>query len=92
MVRRAGAGSGSKTSKKGGRRRRTHHRKHRKGTGIWDDIKSGASKVNDFLKSSKIISTVGNALSNAPYVGPVAGTVGKVASSLGYGKRKKLRF
>lgn len=60
-----------------GRRRRM------RGRGIGDFLK----RANSFLKSSKLVSTVGNALGAAgiPYADKIAG----VASSLGYGRRRR---
>ena len=74
-------------SQTGGRRRRKH-----RGAGffssLWDGIKSVASAaapaINDALKSTKIISS---GLSMVPGVG---GILSKGASSLGYGRRKKV--
>jgi len=72
-------------------------RKHVKGDGFLDTIKSGANTVNDFLKSSKVISNSAKALSNVPQLAPYATTIGGVAGALGYGKRggakrKKMNF
>lgn len=66
--------------------RRTGKRKsiRRHGAGFWDGVKSGLN----WVKSNKIISTVGNAL--APVL-PIAGTIGNVASAAGWGKRKRVR-
>jgi hypothetical protein len=54
------------------------------GAGFLDVMKS----INGFLKKPKIFSTVGNALGSAgvPYVGQA----GAIASSLGYGKKKRV--
>lgn len=54
----------------------------RHGAGFWDGVKSGLN----WIKSNKVISTVGNAL--APVL-PIAGTIGNVASAAGWGKRKR---
>lgn len=51
---------------------------------VWDGIKSGASKVNDLLKSTKAISTIAGLIPDGR-----AQVAGKVASQLGYGKRKR---
>lgn len=57
------------------------------GAGWMDDLGNFAGKVNDFLKQSKIISTVGKAVS--PYLPGPASIIGNTASSvadqLGYG-------
>lgn len=60
-----------------------------KGEGkVWDKIKEVAGKVNNVLKSTKIISK-GAALAGQafPEFQPVLGAVSAGASSLGYGKR-----
>lgn len=46
-------------------------------------LRDFGSKINNFLKQSKIVSTVGKALGTVGV--PFASTVGNVASSLGYG-------
>ena len=51
---------------------------------VWDGIKSGASKVNDLLKSTKAISTIAGLIPDGR-----AQVAGKVAGQLGYGKKKK---
>lgn len=43
--------------------------------------------AHNWIKSNKIISTVGNAL--APVL-PVAGTIGKFAGTMGYGRRRRV--
>ena len=60
-----------------GRRRRM------RGRGIGDFLK----RANSFLKSSKLVSTVGNALGAAGI--PFASQIGSVAGSLGYGRRRR---
>ena len=62
--------------------RKTHRRRSMRGRGFMDFIKG----VSNFLKKTKIISTVGNALGTAF---PVAGTIGKAASAIGYGRARK---
>lgn len=65
--------------------RRTVKRKTRRhGAGFWDGVKSGLN----WIKSNKVISTVGNAL--APVL-PIAGTIGNVASAAGWGRKKHVR-
>ncbi len=49
---------------------------------VWDGIKSVASPVNDFLKKTKIISTVGGLI---PHAGVQTGA--KIAGQLGYGRQ-----
>lgn len=60
-------------------RRRVHRRRHYGGSFL--------SKVHDFIKQHKIISTVGNALGAVGV--PYASAVGKAASVLGYGRRRR---
>ena len=48
-------------------------------------IKDVFNKVNNFLKKSKLVSTVGNALGAAGV--PYASAIGATAGSLGYGRR-----
>jgi hypothetical protein len=50
----------------------------------WDTIKSGASKVNDFLKSTKAVSTIGSLIPDGR-----AQIIGKIAGQAGYGKKKR---
>lgn len=57
-----------------GRRNRMH------GGGVWDWIKS----AHNFIKSNKVISRVGSALGSVGV--PYAGTIGKVAGLVGYGR------
>ena len=64
-----------------GRRR---HRRMR-GGGFMDFL----GKANNFLKSSKLVSTVGNALGAAGV--PFASTIGNAAGSFGYGRRRHRR-
>lgn len=60
-------------------------RRKLRGRGFMDFLR----KANDWLKKTRIISTVGNALGT---VLPVASTVGKIAGAAGYGrKRKRMR-
>lgn len=61
----------------GGKRRVRRHQ----GEGLFDAFKS----AHNWIKSNKIISTVGNAL--APVI-PIAGTIGNVAAAAGYGRNK----
>jgi hypothetical protein len=53
-------------------------------TDIYDKV---IKPVGGFLKNTKLISTVGNALGSVGV--PVAGTVGKVAGAVGLGKKRK---
>lgn len=57
----------------------------RRGRGFFDWIKN---KALPWLKKTKLISTVGNALAPIPGIGNIAGTIGKVAGMAGYGRRK----
>ena len=69
--------SGSKTS-----------RRPKRGEGFMDILKS----ANNFLKKTKLISTVAGALGGLPGgFGGIAGTVGNVAGSMGYGRRRRTR-
>lgn len=64
------------------RSRRVRHRRQRgRGLGQW------LSRANDFLKKSKLVSTVGNALGSAGV--PFASQIGNVAGSLGYGRKSR---
>ena len=49
------------------------------------------SGVNNFLKNSKIVSGVGNALSGIlpGKFGAAAGTIGGLAQQMGYGRRRR---
>jgi len=58
------------------------------GGGFWDSLKDVASKTNDFLKSTKVISKVSGALQDTPYVGGVATAVNKASTALGYGQQR----
>ena len=62
---------------------RTRRRHSMKGKGFMDFIR----KVGSFLHKSKLISTVGNALGTAF---PIAGTIGKAAGAVGFGRRRRL--
>jgi hypothetical protein len=65
-----------------------------KGEGpAWDWIKNSAKKVHNFVKDKKLISRGLNALASTgitPYSAGLA-RAGTVASSLGYGRRKRRR-
>jgi len=71
-----------------GRKRRRGRPRLRRGGGFFSSIGNALSKANDFLRSNKIISTVGNALGNTI---PIAGTIGRAAATLGYGRRRARR-
>jgi hypothetical protein len=47
-------------------------------------------KAGKFLSHSKLISTIGNALGAAGV--PYAGTIGKAAGAIGFGKKRQLRI
>lgn len=67
-----------------GRRRHKSHRTRRMhGRGKFMDF---LNKANNWLKKTKVISTVANAL--GPVV-PYASTVGNVAGKLGYGRKRR---
>ena len=54
---------------------------------IWDGIKSGLSKANDFLKKSKLISTISGIVpKETPYIGGPAYAIHNVSKALGYGQ------
>ena len=67
------------------------HRRHRRKVGA--GFKSFWGKAKNFLKKTKLLSTVGNAL--APMVPGVWGTAArgavKFAKSQGYGRRRRIR-
>ena len=69
-----------------GRPRIVKRRRRKQGRGLWDLIKKG----HNWLRSNKIISTVGNALSGVPGIGSIAGTIGRTAATLGYGRRRRV--
>jgi hypothetical protein len=60
-----------------------------KGRGCIDFIK----KIGGFLRKHKIISGVGNTLATIlpGQYGAIAGTIGKTAQTLGFGRRRKRR-
>ena len=62
---------------------RKTRRRRQSGKGFMDFIK----KVGSFLHKSKLISTVGNALGTAF---PIAGSIGRAASAVGFGSRRRL--
>ena len=54
-----------------------------RGRGLMDFL----GKANNFLRNSKLVSTVGSALGAAGV--PFASQIGSVAGSLGYGRRRR---
>jgi hypothetical protein len=81
---------------KGGRRRRSSSRprRSRRGRGkAWDWIKGAAGKVSNFLKKTKVLSSIAPAVLGAiPGAGGVAGNLAKSAiTQLGYGRRRRGR-
>jgi hypothetical protein len=64
-------------------------RRRRYGRGVLSSLGRALGSANRFLKSTKAISRIGNALGAAgvPYASQVAG----VAGSLGYGRRRKYK-
>ncbi len=72
----------------GARKRRVGRpRVRRHGGSFFGSIGNALSKAHDFIKNNKIISTVGNALGAVGV--PYAGAIGKAASTLGYGRRRR---
>ena len=63
--------------------RRAHRVRHKRQRG--SGFLSFLGKANNFLKNSKLISSVGSALGSAGV--PFASQIGSVANSLGYGKK-----
>ncbi len=61
-------------------------RSNQAGQGI-KEIVAGAKKVNDWLRKTKAISKVAGVLGSAGV--PYASSIGKVAGSVGYGKRRR---
>ena len=61
----------------------SRRRRRMRGRGLMDFL----GKANNFLKQSKLVSSVGNALGAAGI--PLAGKIAGVASSLGYGRRRR---
>ena len=64
------------------RRRRVLHRKQ--GAGFMDALRS----AHNWIKSNKIISSVGSMLGKAGV--PYAGAIGTAASTLGYGRKRRV--
>ena len=60
----------------------------RRGRGFFQNIGNALSKAHDWIKSNKIISTVGSALGAVGV--PYAGAIAKGASALGYGRRRRV--
>ena len=73
--------------KKVGRPRKVGRPK--RGAGFFSNIGNALSKAHDWVKSNKIISTVGNALGAVGV--PYAGAIGKAAGTLGYGMKRRKR-
>lgn len=63
----------------------------RRGRGFFQNIGSALSKAHDWIKSNKIISTVGKALGSTslPFAG-IANTIGNTAEKLGYGRHRRV--
>ena len=64
----------------GGRRRR-----RMRGSGLGDFLK----KANSYLRDNKIISRVANTLAESGVAPGISSTVGKIAGTLGYGRRHR---
>jgi hypothetical protein len=71
------------------------------GGSLWDDISNVAKNTNDYLRKSKIISTVAKPLGSALSIVPIPGvstagtvikTVGGVADQFGYGGQRGRGF
>ena len=65
--------------------------KHRNRRLIGGSLKNFMSKANDFLKKTKLLSTIGNTLNNTVVPIPFRGLASKVIDygvSKGYGRRK----
>lgn len=81
----------------GGKKRRSRKKgRGQNGEGFVDNAKSVLStignslaKANKFARDTKIISTAGKLLTPIPVIGQAAGTIGNIAGSLGYGKRRQ---
>ncbi len=72
-------------SSTGGRRKKRVTRRPMAGAGFFSDL---ASTANNFLKKTKILSTLGGVLGSAGI--PYASTAGKLAGNLGYGRKKRV--
>lgn len=68
----------------GGMYRRPMRQRRQRGKGFMDVLK----KVGAFLKKTQLVSKVANTLGSAGI--PYAGAIGSVASSLGYGRRRRV--
>jgi hypothetical protein len=81
-----------KKRKSGVAKKRPVKRRQQRGDGLWDDIKNFATKANNWLKESKVISTGLKGI--APALGdwgvPVQ-TTGELFHQLGYGTRGRKR-
>lgn len=66
------------------RRKVAGRRRKMRGRGFMDFL----GKANDFLKNSKLISTVGSALGSAGV--PFASQIGSAAGAFGYGRRRRI--
>jgi hypothetical protein len=69
-----------------GRRRRVGRKRH--GRGFFADVGNAFSRAHDFVKKNKLVSTVANALGSVGV--PYAGAIGKAASLVGYGRRRRV--
>ena len=68
----------------GGALKRRRRVVRRRGAGFFSNIGNALSKAHDWIKSNKIISSVGSLLGKAGV--PYAGAIGTAAGTLGYGK------
>ena len=71
----------------GGALRRRRLAARRRGAGFFSNLGNALSTAHDWVKTNKIISTVGNALAGVGV--PYAGAIAKGATALGYGTRRR---
>ncbi len=70
-----------------GRKRRVGRPRVRRGAGFFSNLGNALSGAHDFIKSHKLVSTIGNALGSVGV--PYAGAIGKAAGLIGYGRRRR---
>lgn len=51
------------------------------GAGFFDTL----GKIHDFIKSNKLVSGISGALSNIPFLAPIAGPISQISKNMGYG-------
>ena len=64
--------------------RRKQSKKPMRGMGWWDDIKSGFSRVHDFVKDNKLASKIAREI-------PLTSQFADAIDKAGYGMKKKRR-